>query len=242
MVYSDTTTKAGLIQFEEGLCKLGDAGISSDTTLIRQFTAFNNQSLKKIASTLMRVDKHWIVDDDGYTDFPIATIDLVSGQRDYTLPASTGGGDPSTFYKLIRVRVMNTAGFYQVLTPLSPDAEESIASAFPAQYRLIGNSVRLSPKPLASAVTLTAGLEIQFQRAFKEFLYNDTSVQPPFMDSWHQAIAYDASATYLMPINTNLAISYMSIAKDMIHELKKDWARKDVSIENIFQAVYVDAR
>ena len=151
MIYSDTTNKNGAVQFIESLCKLGDGGITNDTTLFKQITSYFNQSCKKVETALLRVDKNWKWDDFNYTDFPIATIDLVNGQRDYTLPASTSGGNASTLWRVNRIRIMGIDGLYYQIFPLLPTENESPdGSAYygtPNQYKLIGNSIRLTQIP-----------------------------------------------------------------------------------------------
>ena len=175
MVFSDTTNKNRIVQLVERLTKLGDGGITNDTTLFKQVTGDINQAYKKVSTALLRVDKNWTWDDTNYTDFPIATIDLVSSQRDYTLPASTSGGNASTLWKLNLVEIMDTAGVYHKID-LMPEGElETTDTGIPTQYKLIGNSIRLKVIPITGSVTLTAGLRITFQRSVIEYTTASTT-------------------------------------------------------------------
>lgn len=240
MQFNNTTEKNGIIQYCESLAKLGDGGITNDTVLFKQITSYINQAYKKVAMALLRVDRRWKFDDTNFTDFPIASIDLVSGQRDYTLPASTSGGNASTLWKLNMVRIMKPDGVYEKIEPLLDGEEEDITSGFPTRYKVIGNSIRLSPIPLTGSVTLTAGLEITFQRSIIEFTTASTTTQPAFFDSYHDLLAYDASSTYLMPINTQLAINYSTIFDNRLKLLQKDYSNKNDDIVSVITSECVN--
>ena len=226
MKFSDTTNKNGIIQLVERLCKLGDGGITNDTTLFKQITGDINQAYKKVAMALLRVDKSWKWDDSNYTDFPIATIDIVASQRDYTLPASTSGGNASTLYRVNQVRFKVTGGQYQKLELMNIGEEEtaSTTTGVPTKYNLVGNSIRLN---IVASANSTAGLEVTFQRSLEEFTTSDTTKQPGFMDSYHDLLAYDASSTYLLPLNTQLAVNYSTIFSNRTRLMQDDYAKKN---------------
>lgn len=228
MQFSDTTNKNGLIQYCEDLCRLGDGGITSDTVLFAKFTAFLNQSEKKVAIALMRADKNWKFDDSKYSDFPIASIDLVASQRDYSLPAATSGGAFQTLYKINRVRILDSSANYHELPIMGADEQESDATAFPTSYRVLGSSLRLNCLP--SGITTTSGLEIKFQRASNLFTVASTTEQPGFIDSYHDILCYDASSAYLMPVNSDLAIVYSQVFDKRLKELLSDYALRDDNV------------
>lgn len=236
MQFNNTTDKNGCIQFTESLCKLGDGGITNDTTLFKQITSYFNQGCKNVEMALLRVDKNWHWDDSNYTDFPIATIDLVDQQRDYTLPASTSSGNASTLWRVNRVRIKGTDGLYYKIDPLLPIEEESQAgsaySGTPIKYRLVGNSIRLTPIPKTGSVTMTAGLEVQFQRSGIDFTTASTTAQPGFTDAYHDLPCYYTASTYLMPINTQLALQYGQIFRERIELLSEDWSNRNDDNKN----------
>lgn len=234
------------MQYTESLCKLGDGGITNDTTLFKQIIGYINQAYAKVAMGILRVDKNWRWDDSNYTDFPIASITIVNQQRDYTLPAATVGGNASTLYRINRVRVLNASGIYYDLAPLPANWDESqVGTAYsgvPMYYRLIGNSVRLSPLPLTGAVTFTNGLEVQFQRSFVLFTTASTTQQPGFMDSYHDLLAYDAAASYLMPYNMQLATSYRNEFTARLDLLQVDYTNKNDDNQNRIFPAFRSAR
>lgn len=223
MKYSDTTNKDGIIQFTESLCKLGDGGITNDTTLFKQITAYINQAYKKVGMALLRSDKNWKWDDSNYTDFPIASIALVANQRDYTLPASTSGGNASTLWKINKVEILKNS-IYEVIDLMEVGEEELTTTGSATKYNLIGNSIRLKELPSAN---LADGLRITFQRSLTEFTTSSTTEQPGFMDSYHDLLAYDASSSYLMPINTQIAINYSQIFDNRLKLLQQDYSLRN---------------
>jgi len=220
MVFSDTTNKNGIVQYTEDLCKLGDGGITGDTTLFKKITAYINQAYKNVAIALLRVDRRWKWDDSNYTDFPIASIDIVSGQRDYTLPASTSGGNNSTLWRVNKVEIL-TGGQYQKIDLMEPDEEEVTTSATPSKYNLISGSIRFKELPSAN---ITSGLRITFQRSLTEFTTASTTTQPGFMDAYHDLLAYSAASDYLMPFDTNLATVYSNKYEARLKLLQKDYS------------------
>lgn len=212
MKYNQTSDKNGCIQVIESLTKLGFGGISDDSDLMLEITNYFNMSVREIAYELLKVDKRWRFDDQNYSDFPIASIDLLNNQRDYPIPPSSVGGEVSTFWKLNRVRVLGADGINYIQLKLA-DAESnefpaSITSGVPQTYRIIGKSIRLDPVPQTSAVTLAGGLEIQFQRTTSDFTVDDTTKQPGFTDAFHDIPCYKTAAKFLMPTNADLALSY----------------------------------
>lgn len=235
--FSNITSKAGLLQRSEDFSKLGDGGITSDATLKAKFTNWINEANGIVQLAIMRADKYWRFDDANHSNFPIATIDLVSGQRDYTLPASTLTGNPSSLYRVNRIRAKDASGNFHVLDLLDPTEEESTESGMPTKYRLIGNSTRLSDIPLTGSVTLTGGLEVQFQRGPDQFVVGDTTQQPAFIDAYHYLLPLYASAQYHMADNWNLSERYMAKFWADLEKCVADSARRNDNVPSRIIAV-----
>lgn len=228
MKFSDTTNKNGIIQLCEALSRLGDAGISGDATLLKQFTGYVNQAYWEVFMAQMSVDSRWKADDFNYTDYPEAPIDLVDEQRDYTLPVASTGANMATLLRVNRVWVLDKQSNRIELQPLDPEDDEFHEnSAFPRKYRLHGKSIRLDPKPSTTSVTLTGGLIIQFQRTPDAFLSTDTTQEPGFMGTYHDLLALKASAWYLLPIKPDLAQLYEERFLRRLELFKKDVAKSD---------------
>lgn len=236
MVYNDTTNLIGIVQMSESLCKLGVGGITNDTNLFKIFTGYHNQAYKKVAMALLRSDRRWKWDDSNYTNFAIGSINIVSSQRDYTLPAATSGGNASTLYRINKVEVLNGT-VYEPIDLMDIDEEELTSTGLPTKYRLVGNSLRFKELPSSS---ISVGLRITFQRSIIEFTTSDTTLQPSFLDSYHDLLSYDASATYLLPFNPQLALSYSQIFENRLVLLQKDKALMNDGVARRMQPVKQD--
>lgn len=227
MKISDTANKDGGIQTIERYCNLGDGGITSNTVLFSQVIGLVNQGVKNVFAELLTVDKQWKIDDSAYTDFPTAQIDLVSGTRDYLLPTATVGGDFSTLYKINFVRVLNASGQKMDLLPLPPKDDinneyysAGTATGTPTHYKLSGKSIILWPTPVTGSVTLTDGLEVDFQRSPDPFTTADTSQQFGFVDAFHDIPCLYASYHLLLPTNPSLAQTYFNLYTQRMEQLK----------------------
>ncbi len=214
MVFSDTTNKNGIIQTCELLLDLGDTGISSNTVLLKQFTnLINADAYDDVVSEIIKNDGSWQWDDfnEGVTKQPVATQNLTvtagSEVSNYALPTAasnsgSGSSDASSFLRLSRVLVLDTAGRYQTLEPIDDNAYEQpletlfYTPGFPRYYRQVGTSITLYPAPLAAQVTATNGLKIYFQRDKIDFLSSDTTKQPGFPSIYHYLLPLIASETW----------------------------------------------
>lgn len=227
-------TNDALIQNCESLSKLGNGGISGNTVLLAKFTGWINQAWEKVAMAILTVDKNWRWDDNHYgssfeanTAYPIATTNLVDGQRDYILPRATNSSDQSTLWKVYKVRLKDSNGKWFTISPLSADEDEIAQEGKPTKYRLISNSIRLSGPPDSDALTLTAGIQVWFQRAFVKFTVADTIRQPGFMSSYHHLLCLDASATHLLPTSTELSAGYLALFKSGLEDMKVSFAQRN---------------
>lgn len=233
MVYSDTSNKDGLLQDCESLCSLGDAGITGNATLKSKFTGWLNNSYGKVAMAILTVDKNWRWDDFNYGPssneaFPVATATLESGSRDYILPRATNSANQSTLWKVYKVRIKDIDGEWYDIVPLGTDDDETDnGSGVPTKYRLLANSIRLSDPPLTGKVTLTAGIQVWFQREFDKFTTSDTTQQPGFISAYHYLLPLEASANYLLPIDQSKAAGYLTLFNDGLEKLKQSYAQRN---------------
>ena len=163
-----------------------------------------NDAYNRVASLIMQVDGRWIWDDTNNTDFPIGTTNLVTTvgaeQQDYSLAV--------TYIAINRVEVKDSAGNFQELQPIDQyDIKAMALSEFmksagmPQFYDKIGSSIFLYPKPLATAVTSTAGLKVFFQRP--PALYTSAEVTtgtktPGFNSLYHDIIPLWVSYDYAL--------------------------------------------
>lgn len=193
MVYSDTTNKSGIIQTIEQMADLGDATISGNTTLLKQFTAIVNRVGHRVWHLIFMSTGNWQYDDGGNTNLPQATTDLISDTAKYSLPTEA--------LSIQRLEVKDVAGLWTVIYPITKEqingqgVDEFMKTDGPVSfYRLIGNTIELFPAPNYSS---TAGLKIYFDRDSVDFATSDTTKTPGFASPYHEIIPIKATIEWL---------------------------------------------
>jgi hypothetical protein len=189
MQFSDTSTKQGLIQECEFWTNLGDANISSDTTLLKVFTNRLNRAFDNVLPlVLSRSDKlRW--DDPNHTDHPIATFNITSGTNDYEMLTDDNGlsilnitdvmilpSATATAYAELRRITMDDPRALRALSPNTTDI--GIPSAFVEK----GNIVFFDVTPNYNA---TAGGKVFFERIPDYFASSDTTQSPGIPAQFH---------------------------------------------------------
>ena len=154
-----------------------------------------NEWYKKAVSWIWQATGTWEYDDSNYSDFPIATADLVDAQQDYTLP--------STAQKIDRVEVLSSTGDYFLIKPIDKSMIKGQAmsefyetAGFPKYYDLVGSSLLLYPKPASGNVTTTAGLKVYFTRDIGVFNSSSTTTEPGFAEPFHRILSLGAALDY----------------------------------------------
>ena len=226
--FSDTTTKNGLIQKCE-VTLYGDNGygqISSNTNRLFQFTGRINEAMYRYWYLAMTADGRWQIDDKNYTDTPVATTSLASGQRDYTMD--------STMLEIEKVLIKNTSGEWTVIKPIDqndPQARTYLEgnsgnTGTPTRYDKRGDSIIFDVLPDYSS---TGGIKVYFKRGHSEFVYTDTTkvagiplIHIPFI-SLHASCMYaiDNTMTKAQGLNSRrieeedaITIHYSKRSKD----------------------------
>lgn len=201
MVFSDTTNKLGLIQDCE-MKLFGDNGygqITNNPNRLLQFAARINRRQDRFIQLAFSADNRWQYDDSNYTDFPIATTNLVSGQRDYTFDVS--------MLEIDGVEIL-VNGEWRRIDPIdvTDNSATSIAyiennssnTGIPIAYDKTGGSVVLQPTPDYSA---TGGLRIRFKRGASYFVSTDTTKVPGFPSIFHDYLSTGAALDYAIDRN-----------------------------------------
>jgi hypothetical protein len=206
MTFSNTTDKNGLIQECEMALELGDAAISGNTTLLKQFTNLINQSRRSRELDIIRVQGNYSWDDFNYADasgFAKGTGNLSLTNRDYKLPAADGSGTLSSFLRLHKISVLDSSGIERELEPtLQTEAELNQlypTAGLPRVYKRIGMQVKVWPLPSATHVTESSGWIVYYQRIGKDFTSSDTTAEPGFAAPFHRLLALDACLDYAGP-------------------------------------------
>lgn len=248
MDFNKTSDKSGLIQLCESLCLLGDTGISSNSTLLAQFTNYLNMSLSEVWGEIVKSNKTAKADDMNWSDVPDAPISLVALQADYTLPVSATGANSNTLQAINGVYHTKN-GYRTYLRPMENNETLLADDGVPTAYRIQGKSIFLDVQPSSTFVTDVTYLHIEFQRVPYYFVSGDTTRQAGFMAIHHPLLAIKASSWYLKPINPQLSRQYSSGRDDApgdfetgLRKLKSDYANLDDSVEHNITSEYIRFR
>ena len=221
-------TIADLNTFTRFLC---DADTTSYTAANLLITV--NNALEVITGKLINSDGNWQFDDTNYTDLPIGTGNLVSGQSSYTFS--------SEYLDILEVMILTTGGIYQRITPFDPSemnmswdewvnsSTGTIPNGFPQYYDKVGDSIRLDRSPTATHATLTAGLKVRFKRTADLFTADQVTTGtkvPGIASPYHQLIAYMAAIPYCMSYKKDRVALYEKKVDEMTRDMIEFYARR----------------
>jgi hypothetical protein len=208
MPFNDTTNKSGLIQDCEFWTNLGDAAISGDATLLKQFTRLLNIRLSTTFARLQILSANDGAEDRNFTSQQFSTFSIVSGRNDYEFLTD---GDGNTISDITGVHIIPpTSSDYVALKRLSlsdTDAQLVMSpntsnSGTPSGYIEKGSIVFFDKLPNFS------GTGKLFYRLIPSyFLSSDTTKQPGIVDAGHRVLSLGASLDYVLvhkPENTAL--------------------------------------
>lgn len=193
MDYSNTTTKAGILQRIEKLTGLGDGGITNNATLLKVMTQSVNNAFDEIMPLLLSYSDTIRFDDPNHTDLPTGTLNLVSGQEDYTITVDDNSLDILNITD-IRILASSTATQYTDLIRITLDdplykdmiSPNSNDTGVPSYWLENGNTIFLWPEPNYSA---TNGIKLFFERIQSYFASTDTTKTPGIPRIFHSLLA-----------------------------------------------------
>lgn len=230
MQFSDTTTKNGLIQECERWCRLGDAGISGNSTLLAEFTSRINSAFERILPTLLAYNDQIRWDDLNHTDAPIGYVNLVSGQNDYKIMVDDNSLD---ILNITHVRILTSATgtVYRELKRI--DANDPMVASYlspastdtgiPSGFVELGNVIYFDVLPDYSA---TSGIELFFGRQQSYFLTSDTTKEPGIPLPFHRLLALIASLEW-NEVNRSSETNLLTI---LTREIEKQEKKLDTFI------------
>lgn len=211
MDFSNTTTKAGILQTIERWTNLTDGAITGDATLIKTMTAAVNDAFDTLMPLLLSFSDYLKWDDTNNTDLPIGTFNIVSGQSDYTIAQDANSLD---ILNITGVRIVTSSTgtyFYDLREVTSEDqwAQEIMSPnttsiGTPSVFMKRGNTIFLFPQPNYSA---TVGGKIFFERQESYFVSTDTTKKPGIPRPFHILLAlYPALEFVLVNLPENTAL------------------------------------
>jgi hypothetical protein len=228
MVFNNTTDKSGLIQDCEIRLFGADFGhISDNANRMFVFTNLINRALDKITHEIISNDTTWQWDDYNRTDFPEATTDLVSGQRDYPLDKGS--------LTILEVQVKDREGNWKILKQIdeinintnqstNPLEERYKVNGDPVYYNPESNSILLYPSP---DYAQDDSIKIKTQRPHTYFTTADTTKEPGFMPHFHPVVSMVACADYAVINSMEVAQSFVALAEREMRNLREHLSKRN---------------
>lgn len=243
LVYSNTTTKAGILQAIERYTKLGDGGITGNTTRLAEFTTEVNLALDDVHSIIFETGGTWQYDDSNHTDYPIITTSIVAGQRDYSFTSDEQG---NLILDIFKVQVADSTGLFYDLTPVDQQSyapsgytDGLLTQGLPNTYDKTANGIFLDPIPNYSA---TNALKIFINREGSYFATTDTTKKPGFNGLFHDYLALKPAYKYAL-INQlkNVGLLEKELFK-MENKIRESYKAREKDVQKTLTAISNNSR
>lgn len=222
MVYSDSTNDSGIVEDARWL-----VGANTATYKIADITRNINRWLDKAVATIIPASNMWQFDDSNYTDYPIATTALVSGQTDYVFDVS--------FLRIERVEIKDENDNWTRLRQIDRTDVAMAMSEFqeedgiPFYYDVSANSVKLYA---ASDYSQAASLKVYFQRKGSYFDKTDTTKEPGFAEIFHRYLSLGAAYDYSLKNKVSNRDELRAEIVQMESDIEAFYARRNKDIKN----------
>jgi hypothetical protein len=221
MKFNDGSSKQGLIPDISFL-----TGVDLNKYPLADRTRSINEWNKKVWTWAFESYGGWQLDDDNTSstsDLPTGSISLVQNTAEYPLP--------STALTVNKVDVLQSDGTTWItLTPLPLEMIGTAEGEFlktantPRFYRLVGDVIKLYPKPNYSG---TNYLKVFFDRGMLDFAVTDTNSVPGFASPFHRVLSIGASLDYAIVNSPATKINSLSnLATDYEKRLKKFYSKR----------------
>lgn len=189
LVFSDTSTKQGILQEYEKECGFEYGDVSGSADKLATFVVGVNLAKDDFTRLAITSDGTWQVDSSNQTDYDIISTNLVSGQRDYSFTTDQAG---NYILDILKAFVATPSGIFVEQTPVDVShgtdtdtfTNGQNASGTPVRYDKLANAVFLDPIP---NYNYTNGLKLYVNRTSDYFTASDTTKRtgfPPIFDRY----------------------------------------------------------
>lgn len=184
-------------------------------------------------------------------NYPIVTVPMVSGQRDYTVPVS------ENMLKIKRVDVTYDGTNWYRANPFDDGVvdwgmgnatnEDSNFIKQAPRYDIKYNSINVYPLANATDVTAGASIRVEWDRSVIPFTTSDRTIEiadstaiPGFDVDMHPILAYGAALEKAKAVNLpNLSVLSQDVV-DWEARLRTHYGRKQVDRQMTFNPMYTD--
>lgn len=191
MVFSDTSTKQGIIEDIDFLC-----GTDSTSYTLADKTRNVNRHYYEAVIDLIKASGRFEFSDPNLGAEPTHTFNLVDAQRAYSLPTN--------LIRLDAVEVKDTAGNWTRLQEIDIDDMHNTITDYesengvPRYYDVRGGYISFFPAPDATQVTTTNGAKLFYVPEVDVFTAADTTQEPGIPEPYHRILSLGASYDWLL--------------------------------------------
>lgn len=193
LVFSNSSLKSGIVELIDDIVKT-----NSSTYPLANKVRDINLAIDKAYSIIFKAAGTWNFDDANFTDYPIISTNLVSGQRDYSFVKDASGNVILDIYKVL---VANSAGVYSEIAPYDVQSQDTIKTftdgantgGIPTKYDKTANGIFLDFVPNYNYAN---GLKVYINREGSYFTAADTTKMPGFAGLFHRYLALEAAYQY----------------------------------------------
>lgn len=202
-----------------------------------------NEALDRFWQLALSCDGTWQIDDTNYTDLPIATTNLVSGQQDYSLSTEA--------MEIEKVFAKDSNGNWVELTPVDIQQTQtnihakniwtllSNDSGSPTAYDKSGGSIFLNAIPNYNS---TGGLKVVFKRGAFYFVSTDTTKQAGIPVIFHGFIPLYASMLWLTDKNPAKAVALQPLIQKTEQSIMDRYSKRDKNVPQRIIPMYRSSR
>jgi len=197
--FNDTTNKNGIIQQIERACDFNDGDISGDAELLAMFTGDVNLAVDEVTAMILNADRSRNIDDYNHEKYPILTIDLVAGQRDYSFSKDQQN---NLIVHIHKVMSADSGGVLRTLVGKNQQDQGTDNDSFndgqdttgtPLYYDKTANGIFLDPIP---SYDMTDGLKVFIDREASHFTTSDTDKVAGFLPLFHEYLVLKPAYRY----------------------------------------------
>jgi len=227
--FSDTTNKNGILQQIESAVDFNDGDITEDTTLLAKFTGDVNLAVDEVTAMILSADESRQIDDYNHTKYPIITLDLVSGQRDYSF---TSDEQSNLIVHIYKVMVADEGGVLQTIENINQQEADTRYDSFndgqdtggkPTRYDKTSDGIFLDPIPNYSSVN---GMKIFIDREASHFDTSDTTKVAGFLSLFHEYLvlkpAYRYARDKSLPNRNSLKGDLLEMEQKILDHVKRN--------------------
>ena len=223
MVFSNTSTRAGIVEMLEDLTDTN--GLSSYT--IGTKTRDINLAFDDYQNLVKRVSGTWQADDSNHTRYPNMEFNLAANQQDYNFTVDEQGNQVQDIY---RVECKDNNGKWQLLHPYNEMLEDTALSeqetvtGIPTRYYKTANGIFLDKTPNYSQ---TLGIRMFYTRSPDYFTTADTTKKPGIPNGHHKYLTWKPAYWYWLPKDSQRA----ALCATEVAKIEREIG-KDVSLRN----------